>query len=64
MLKIKTIRSAYKRFKKRNNNFKKKKANLKHILTKKTSKRKRHLRIKNTVSKKDLFSINSCLPYL
>ncbi|WGS66217.1 50S ribosomal protein L35 [Enterobacteriaceae bacterium ET-AT1-13] len=64
MLKIKTIRSAYKRFIKKKKNFKRKHANLNHILTKKTTKRKRHLRSKSIVSKNDLSLINSCLPYL
>ncbi|WMC18852.1 MAG: 50S ribosomal protein L35 [Enterobacteriaceae bacterium PSpicST2] len=63
MLKIKTIKSAYKRFIIKKNNFKRKHSNLRHILTKKTSKRKRHLRSKSIISKKDLPLIKSCLPY-
>ncbi|WMC20242.1 MAG: 50S ribosomal protein L35 [Enterobacteriaceae bacterium PSpyr] len=64
MQKIKTIRSSYKRFIIRKNNFKKKSSNLNHILTKKTTKKKRHLRFKKIVSKKDLLTIKNCLPYL
>lgn len=64
MIKFKTLRSAQKRFKKTaKNNFKHKKANLRHILTKKSSKRKRHLRAKFAVSKNDLKSIKKFLPY-
>ncbi|XZR53181.1 MAG: 50S ribosomal protein L35 [Enterobacteriaceae bacterium] len=63
MLKIKTIRSAYKRFIKKKKNLKRKNTNLNHILTKKSTKRKRHLRFKNVVSKKDILLIKSCLPY-
>lgn len=44
-IKIKTIKSITKRFKKlKNGNFKHKQSHLKHILTKKTAKRKRQLR--------------------
>lgn len=64
MPKIKTIRSVSKRFKKTaSGNFKHKKSNLRHILTKKSTKRKRHLRTKTTVSKNDLRLIIPCLPY-
>ncbi|PPI88131.1 50S ribosomal protein L35 [Candidatus Pantoea edessiphila] len=65
MLKIKTIRSVAKRFKKTaQGGFKHKHANLRHILTKKSTKHKRHLRTKSMVSKGDLNLINACLPYL
>ncbi|PPI86812.1 50S ribosomal protein L35 [Candidatus Pantoea edessiphila] len=65
MLKIKTIRSVAKRFKKTAyGGFKYKHANLRHLLTKKSTKRKRHLRLKNMISSGDLDSINVCLPYL
>ncbi len=43
--------------------FKHKHANLRHILTKKATKRKRHLRPKAMVSKGDLGSVIACLPY-
>ncbi|PPI88798.1 50S ribosomal protein L35 [Candidatus Pantoea edessiphila] len=65
MLKIKTIRSVAKRFKKTAcGSFKHKHANMRHILTKKSTKRKRHLRLKGIISKGDLNSITTCLPYL
>ncbi|PHM63887.1 50S ribosomal protein L35 [Xenorhabdus ishibashii] len=55
MPKIKTVRGAAKRFKKTaSGGFKRKHANLRHILTKKSTKRKRHLRPKGMVSKGDL----------
>ncbi len=38
-------------------------ANLRHILTKKATKRKRHLRPKAMVSKGDLGLVIACLPY-
>ncbi len=64
MLKIKTIRSAAKRFKKTGSGgFKRKHANLRHILTKKTTKRKRRLRPKCLVSQNDLALVIACLPY-
>ena len=51
MPKIKTVRGAAKRFKKTGKGgFKHKHANLRHILTKKATKRKRHLRPKAMVS--------------
>ncbi len=64
MPKIKTVRGAAKRFKKTGTGgFKHKRANLRHILTKKSSKRKRHLRAKAMVSKGDLGLVIACLPY-
>ncbi|VFP81792.1 50S ribosomal protein L35 [Candidatus Erwinia haradaeae] len=64
MPKIKTVRSAIKRFKKTaSGGFKHKHANLRHILTKKSTKRKRHLRSKTMVSKSDLGLVIACLPY-
>ncbi|MGP1931308.1 MAG: 50S ribosomal protein L35 [Arsenophonus sp. ET-YP4-MAG3] len=65
MPKIKTVRSVAKRFKKTaSGNFKFKHANLRHILTKKSTKRKRHLRQKNMISKSDFGFIKICLPYI
>lgn len=65
MLKIKTAHSAAKRFKKTSSGgFKRKKSNLRHILTKKSTKRKRHLRKKCMVSKKDLNLVKRFLPYI
>ncbi|BAC24229.1 rpmI [Wigglesworthia glossinidia endosymbiont of Glossina brevipalpis] len=65
MLKIKNIRSVCKRFKKTAscNKFKYKKSNLRHILTKKSTKRKRKLRIKSFATKGDKKLILRCLPY-
>lgn len=64
MPKIKTVRGAAKRFKKTaSGGFKRKHANLRHILTKKSTKRKRHLRPKGMVSKGDLGLVIACLPY-
>ena len=64
MPKIKTVRGAAKRFKKTGGGgFKRKHANLRHILTKKSTKRKRHLRPKGLVSKGDLCLVIACLPY-
>ena len=61
MPKIKTVRGAAKRFKKTGKGgFK---HNLRHILTKKATKRKRHLRPKAMVSKGDLGLVIACLPY-
>ncbi|QJC31871.1 50S ribosomal protein L35 [Enterobacteriaceae endosymbiont of Donacia tomentosa] len=65
MLKLKTVRSIAKRFKKTGNGyFKHKQANLRHLLTKKTKKHKRSLRQKKIVKKGDAYSLKSCLPYL
>jgi large subunit ribosomal protein L35 len=64
MPKIKTVRGAAKRFKKTaSGGFKRKHANLRHILTKKATKRKRKLRPKGLVSKGDLGLVVACLPY-
>lgn len=64
MPKIKTVRSAAKRFKKTGDGgFKHKHANLRHTLTKKSTKLKRHLRSKCLVSKSDLGLVIACLPY-
>lgn len=62
-VKMKTVRGAAKRFKKTANGFKRKQANLRHILTKKSTKRKRHLRQMAMVSKGDLGLVVACLPY-
>ncbi|XNM48939.1 50S ribosomal protein L35 [Escherichia coli] len=64
MPKIKTVRGAAKRFKKPGKGgFKHKHANLRHILTKKATKRKGHLRPKAMVSKGDLALVIACRPY-
>ncbi|SNC58815.1 50S ribosomal protein L35 [Sodalis endosymbiont of Henestaris halophilus] len=64
MPKLKTVQGVAKRFKKTaSGGFKRKHANMRHILTKKTTKRKRHLRSKSMVSKEDMGWIVRCLPY-
>jgi len=64
MFKMKTVDGAAKRFRKTaTGRFKHKKSNLRHILTKKSTKRKRNLRHKGLVSQKDHRSVVSCLPY-
>lgn len=64
MPKIKTIRGAAKRFKKTaSGGFKHKQANKNHILTKKSTKRKRHLRGLTSVSQNDLVSVARSVPY-
>lgn len=64
MSKIKTLRSAAKRFKNTaSGKFKRKKANLRHILTKKTTKYKRHLRSKVIISSSDHNKVLSFFPY-
>ncbi|CAL4042409.1 50S ribosomal protein L35 [Buchnera aphidicola] len=64
MPKIKTLRSAAKRFKKTASGmFKHKQSNLRHLLTKKTTNRKRHLRSKKIISKGDASKVIFLLPY-
>ncbi|QJC36817.1 50S ribosomal protein L35 [Enterobacteriaceae endosymbiont of Donacia vulgaris] len=64
MNKLKTVRSVAKRFKKTSNGFfKHKQANLRHLLTKKSKKKKRSLRHKKIVTKGDSYSLKICLPY-
>ncbi|QOI11092.1 50S ribosomal protein L35 [Blochmannia endosymbiont of Colobopsis nipponica] len=65
MPKFKTVQSFKKRFKKTSSGgFKYKHAYLRHILTKKSSKRKSRLRHKSMISKSNLFLIAKCLPYI
>ncbi len=64
MPKIKTNRSAAKRFKKTaSGKIKRAKAYHSHILTKKSPKRKRHLRKSGLVHSADTKRINAMLPY-
>lgn len=64
MPKMKSHRGAAKRFKKTaKGGFKRKQSHLRHILTKKSSKRKRQLRPKCQVHKSDVASITRLLPY-
>ena len=62
MPKIKTKSGAAKRFKKTANGFKHRKAFRSHILTKKSTKRKRHLRAQLQVHASDLPLIKRMLP--
>jgi large subunit ribosomal protein L35 len=64
MLKMKTLRGASKRFKKTaSGNFIRKKSNLRHLLTKKNKKYKRHLRMKTRVSQEDRKKVKTFFPY-
>lgn len=64
MPKIKTNRGAAKRFKKTGTGKVKRRKPLKnHILTKKTTKRKRNLRQATLVHKSDMDRVNAMLPY-
>ncbi|WP_075433701.1 50S ribosomal protein L35 [Buchnera aphidicola] len=64
MPKIKTLRSAVKRFRKTaSGQFKRKQANLRHILTKKNTDYKRHLRKKIILASSDNKKVSLFLPY-
>ena len=64
MLKLKTNRGAAKRYKKTaSGKYKRGSAHTSHILTKKSSKRKRHLRSSKLISGGDLKSVKKLLPY-
>ncbi len=62
MPKLKTNRSAAKRFRRTATSFKHRRANRNHLLTKKTSKRKRHLRGLEPVSGADLRKLKRLTP--
>ena len=63
MPKIKTNRGAAKRFKKTaSGRFKRKQSHLRHILTKKSTKRKRHLRMGDYIAAADEKSVRQLLP--
>lgn len=65
MPKIKTNRGAAKRFKKTaSGRFKSKQSHLRHILTKKSTKRKRQLRGKKLAHKADTALIQRMMPYV
>lgn len=65
MPKIKSKSGALKRFKKTGSGtFKFRRANRNHILTKKSSKRKGHLRAMNLVDSTNHDHIQQCLPYV
>ncbi|GGA69275.1 50S ribosomal protein L35 [Neiella sp. HB171785] len=64
MPKLKTNKGAAKRFKRTGNGgFKHKQSHLRHILTKKSTKRKRQLRGKHQVEKCDVAQVQRMLPY-
>jgi large subunit ribosomal protein L35 len=64
MPKLKTNRSAAKRFKKTaGGGFKRSSSHLRHILTKKSTKRKRHLRGTTQVHESDVAGLRRLLPY-
>ena len=63
MPKIKTNRGAAKRFKKTAGCFKRNKSHRRHILTKKSTKRKRHLRAASMLHKSDVASARRMIPY-
>ncbi len=64
MPKMKTNRGAAKRFTRTaSGKFKRAQSHLNHILTKKSSKRKRHLRAGSLVKAADCAAVNKMLPY-
>lgn len=64
MPKMKSHRGAAKRFKKTaSGGFKHKQSHLRHILTKKSSKRKRQLGTMEQVAASDVAQVNALLPY-
>lgn len=64
MPKIKTNSGAAKRFKRTGSGgYKRKQSHLRHILTKKSTKRKRHLRGKSMVHDSDVVLVERMLPY-
>ena len=62
MPKLKTNKAAAKRFRKTANGFKRGQSHKRHILTKKSSKRKRQLRSGKMVHKTDVDRITQLLP--
>jgi large subunit ribosomal protein L35 len=64
MPKIKTNRGAAKRFSRTGKGgFKRSQSHLNHILTKKSTKRKRHLRSTLQVAESDLKAVRKMMPY-
>jgi large subunit ribosomal protein L35 len=64
MPKMKTNRGAAKRFRSTGTGrFKRGQSHARHILTKKSTKRKRHLRADSTVAEADTASVKKLLPY-
>jgi len=64
MPKMKTVSGAAKRFKKTANGFKHKQSFRSHILTKKSTKRKRHLRGMLQVAAADVALVKRMCPYI
>jgi large subunit ribosomal protein L35 len=62
MSKLKTNRGAAKRFKRTANGFKRAQSHLRHILTKKSTKRKRQLRNCSMVADSDVREVAQLLP--
>lgn len=63
MPKLKSNRGAAKRFRKTANGYKCASSNRRHILTKKTTKRKRQLRAGIQISESDLARVDQMLPF-
>ncbi|GAB4355580.1 MAG: 50S ribosomal protein L35 [Gammaproteobacteria bacterium] len=64
MPKMKTNRGAAKRFKRTaSGGYKRAQSHLNHILTKKSTKRKRHLRSTKQVAAQDVAAVRKMLPY-
>jgi len=64
MPKLKTNRGAAKRFKKTaRGRFKRSQSHLRHILTKKSTKRKRQLRADSMIADADVKAVKQMLPY-
>jgi len=64
MPKLKTNRGAAKRFRRTaKGKFKRAQSHRRHILTKKTTKRKRHLRADALIAKSDVKAVKKLLPY-
>ena len=64
MPKLKTNRAAAKRFRKTAKGFKRGQSQKRHILTKKSTKRKRGLRATNIIRAEDSKRLDRMLPYL
>ncbi|MEM9388468.1 MAG: 50S ribosomal protein L35 [Pseudomonadota bacterium] len=64
MPKMKSNSGANKRFRKTANGFKRNQSHRRHILTKKSTKRKRHLRPHTQVAEQDVKMLSRLLPYV
>ncbi|MBV8802307.1 MAG: 50S ribosomal protein L35 [Gammaproteobacteria bacterium] len=63
MPKLKTNRGAAKRFRATASGYKCRRVNRNHILTKKATKRKRHLRATGRIGESDMHAVDRMLPY-